>query len=755
MDNDPFIGRPLPRVDGPAKVTGRAGFAADHKPPGLAYAALATSPIGKGRIAAIDRTAAAAIPGVLGLFTHEDLAGEIRPVRHAMAGGYANSTHLPLGSPAIAYHGQIVALAVADTAETARQAADALRITYLAEPVEPAMEDATGGAIAVADVQPAHEDVRVGDADGAFARAPVRIEARYDTPVQHHNPIELVGTTCAWDGPTLTIHEPTRFVAGVRHGVAAQLGLDPADVRVVCPFIGGHFGSKLSLSQYTAPVALAARRLGRPVELVATRAQGFTVATHRPETRHAVRLGAGRDGRLLSLRHDATVATSRFDDFAMPGTDVTTALYACTDLAATERLVRVDRNTPGPMRAPPEVPYLFALESAMDELAAALGLDPIELRRRNETATDPVTGKPFSSRSLGRCYEAGAAAFGWDRRSGVPGTVRDGDWRVGFGCASAARPVKVAPASLRLAVEADGDVLVETAHHEMGNGLYTILTQMAADELGTRPDRITVRLGDTALPPAGLSGGSSTTVSLAAALRTAANDLKRRLADLSTEAGDGVEPEAVALQVGRGLVRWPHGRTERIADLVGRGGGTRVEVVGRCVPDGLGADALDKLDRGLLALGSGPALSWSFGAQFAEARVHATTGEVRVPRLLGAFAAGRIVNPRTARSQLEGGMVWGLGSALLEETVIDRRSGAYVNADLGEYLVAVAADAPSVDAIVLDEEDRAVNALGAKSLGELGLIGVNAAIANAVFNATGRRLRRLPIRPEHLLDLEA
>ncbi len=746
MNHSLYIGQSLPRVDGPAKVTGQAVFAADHRLPGTAHAALVTSPIGKGRIVGIDRTRAETVPGLLALFTHEDLAGEIRPVRHAMAGGYANSTFLPLGSPVIAYHGQIVALAVAETAEAARQAADALDITYEAVPVEPSMASATENAIPVAAVQPIHEDIAVGDANDALARSPVIVEAVYETPVQHHNPIELVGTTCTWDGPTLTIYESTRFVEGVRHGVALQLGLNPADVRVVCPFIGGHFGSKLALSQYTAPVALAARRLCRPVSLVVTRAQGFTVATHRPETRHMVRLGADRDGHLLALRHDATVATSRFDDFAMPGTDVTAALYACHNIAATEHVVRVDRNTPGPMRAPPEVPYLFALESAMDELAATLGLDPIELRRRNETARNAVTGKPFSSRSLLRCFDMGADAFGWRHRVGVPRSVRDGDWWVGLGCASSARPVKVASASLRLRVETDGHVLVETAHHEIGNGLYTILTQLAADALGTRPERVTVRLGDTALPPAGLSGGSSTTVSVAGALRETVMGLKRRLVERSVFAGDKVDLDALTLDVERGEVHWQDGRTERLADLADN---ESLDVVG--VFEGSGEGGREKLERGLLALGPDPALSWSFGAQFAEVWVHADTGDLRVPRLLGTFAAGRILNPRTARSQLIGGMIWGLGAALLEETFIDTRSGAYANADLADYLVPVAADTGAVEAMLLDEEDGDVNPLGVKSLGELGIIGVNAAIANAVFNATGRRLRRLPIRVEHLM----
>ncbi|TXM86092.1 molybdopterin cofactor-binding domain-containing protein, partial [Methylobacterium sp. WL116] len=351
--------------------------------------------------------------------------------------------------------------------------------------------------VRLADLKPEHADPRRGDADAALARADMRIAARYETPVQHHNPMELFTTACAWDGGRLTVHEPSRYVGALQHGLAAQLGMDPADIRVVSGPIGGHFGSKLALSQHTALVALAARDLGRPVALVPTRRQGFTIANHRPETRHDLRLGADRAGRFTALVHEAAMTTSRFDAFAMEGTDVTASLYACPDIRTDERAVRVDRNTPGPMRAPPEVPYLFALESAVDEMAWALGLDPIALRRRNDTVTDPVSGKPFSSRPLMACFDAGAEAFGWSRRIPRPGAMRDGAWRVGLGCATSVRPVKIAPATMRVALRPDGRVAVETAHHEIGNGITTLLAMAAADGLGVPIAAVTVRLGDT------------------------------------------------------------------------------------------------------------------------------------------------------------------------------------------------------------------------------------------------------------------
>ncbi|TXM60028.1 xanthine dehydrogenase family protein molybdopterin-binding subunit, partial [Methylobacterium sp. WL120] len=530
-----LLGRPQVRVDGPAKVTGRARFSSDVPLKGCAHAALVTSTIVRGRIRGFDLSAAMATPGCLRVFTHRDLAGRIAPVKHLMAGGYANSAHLPLGSDEVAYAGQIVALVVAETQEAATAAAARVRVAYAEAPFAATFDEAGAETVRLADLKPEHADPGRGDADAALARAEVRIAARYETPTQHHNPMELFTTACFWEGRRLTVHEPSRYVGALQHGLAAQLGLAPKDVRVVSGPIGGHFGSKLALSQHTALVALAARDLGRPVSLVPTRRQGFTIANHRPETRHDIRLGADRGGRLTALVHEATMTTSRFDAFAMEGTDVTASLYACPDIRTDERAVRVDRNTPGPMRAPPEVPYLFALESAVDEMAWTLGLDPIELRRRNDTPTDPVSGKPFSSRPLMACFDAGAAAFGWARRDPRPGAMRDdrlpdGPWRVGLGCATSVRPVKMAAATMRVALAADGRVAVETAHHEIGNGITTLLAMAAADGLGVPIAAVTVRLGDTALPPAGISGGSSTTTSLLNTLALACEQLRARLA---------------------------------------------------------------------------------------------------------------------------------------------------------------------------------------------------------------------------------
>ncbi|WP_345817205.1 xanthine dehydrogenase family protein molybdopterin-binding subunit (plasmid) [Paraburkholderia sp. PREW-6R] len=717
---------PPVRVDAFAKVTGSAQFAADFVFPGLAYASVVTSHIARGRIVRFELTCARAVDGVLGVFTHADLGNAIAHVPHLMAGGYANSSALPLGSAEIHYAGQIVALVVAQTQQAADEAAARIEIDYEVDEAALDLDDPRALTEPLAAAHEGYKDVCTGDAPAAYASAAVRIDATYRTPIQHHNPIELFSTTCVWDGPHLTVYDTSRYLGAVKHGLARQLDMDARDVRVVCPFIGGHFGSKLALAQYTAPIAWAARRLGRPVRFVATRAQCFSLANHRAMSRHRIRLGATREGRITSLLHDAEASTSRFDSFAMEGTDVTASLYGIANVQASERLVRIDSNTPGPMRAPPEVPYLFALESAIDELATKLAMDPIELRRLNDTSVDYLTGRPFVPRSLMPCFDAGAIAFDWARRRAAP--TRVGDWLVGLGCASAARPAKVGPAVVRVVLSANGRVRVDTSHHEIGNGLYTILAMTAAAALAVPIERIDVRLGDTALPPAGISGGSSTTGSLVPALDRACAMLLRKMGEIG---GAGIHIEDSG-----GVGQW-----------MARAG---IDELAATAESGA-PEALDRLRHGKLALSTiDDSPRWVFGAQFAEVQVHAVTREIRVLRLLGAFAGGRIVNRTTALNQLRGGMTWGLGSALLEETVTDRASGRYLNDNLEEYLLPVAADVPQVDALfVAMPEDDALPLMG---LGEIGVIGVNAAIANAIRHATEMRVRQTPIRVDALWE---
>ncbi len=732
-------------------MTGSARFAEDFLVPELAHAAMVTSTIARGRIVGFELEEARRIPGVLAVFTYLEMAHEMAPVGHLMSGGFTNSSALPLGSEDVHYAGQIVAVVVAESQEAAREASGRVHVHYQAQ-TSTGVLNAPGGKVeAIAAVRPSHKDPAVGDASQAFADpSAVTVAGIYQTPIQHHNPIELFGTTCIWDGDRLVVYEATRYVDAAQHGLAAQLRMDPGKIRFLCPFIGGHFGSRLALSQYTAPVAIAARKLGRPVRYVATRSEGFTIANHRPDTEHHIRIAATPEGKFTALQHEVKVTTSRFDNFAMEGTDVTASLYAWRNVETKESLVRVDRNTPGPMRAPPEVPYLFALESAVDELAAKLGIDPIELRRRNDTATDPISGKPFIPRPLMECFDAGAKAFDWASRDPKPQSMRDGEWRVGFGCATSVRPMKRASAVVRVSLTADGHAVVETAHHEIGNGIYTVLAMQAAKQLGLNVPAVTVRLGDTALPPAGISGGSSTTTSLVPVLLMGCEQLRAKLADVALTNNQllaGVAARDLHLQDGS-LVA-PDGRSVKLSELFAGLGTDRIETVAEAVPDGAGPEALAKLRQGKLVLGSNDKfVRWSYGAQFAEVRVHAQTGEIKVVRMTGAFSAGYIINRLTALSQLKGGMIWGIGSALLEATFVDPKMVRFVNDNLAEYLVATAADSCAVDAILLHADENPSELMG---LGELGIIGVNAAIANALHHATGGRYRSLPIRVDDML----
>ena len=747
------IGRDVARIESRSKVTGEARYPSDEPVDNPAHAFLVTSTVARGRVVALHLGEARAVRGVLDVLTHENVGKQAKPLPPAKGGGASTTT---LESDRVWHDGQIVAVVLAESYEIAREAARRVRVDYAAEPPTAGFDGLGAVTEAVAEVT-GQEDPAVGDAHAAFAGAAVRVDARYATPTQHHNPIELFTTTCEWTDDRLTIHEPSQFVQGLGATVARQLGIPPEKVRVLSRLVGGAFGSKGAATARTAWIAVAARRLGRPVRLVATRDQGFTIATYRAETRQRVRLGASPDGRLRALIHEGWEVTSRPSNYNVQGTETTARIYACPNVSTRVHVVHADRNTPGFMRAPPDLPYAFALESALDELAFALELDPIELRRRNDTAREPIKGLPFTSRGLMRCFDAAARSFGWDHRDLRPGTMRDGDWRIGWGCAASYYPTKMSAACARVTLWSDGTVRVDMAAHEIGTGALTALALVAADRLGVEPGRVEVRLGDSALPAAGLAAGSSHTASICNALALACEEVRARIARAATAAGAGPlagrDPGTLVLR--DDTLRGTDGTAEPLRVALGRLGGGAAEGYAENVPYGAPPDAARKLQQGQPTVVGGAQLKdriqYAFGAQFAEVRVHARTGEVRVPRLVGAFAAGRIVNPRTARSQLTGGMIWGIGSALHEATGIDRRTARYVNRDLSEYLVPVNADVEAVEVLLLPEEDALINPLGIKGVGELGCVGTNAAIANAVFHATGRRLRDLPIRVESLL----
>ena len=533
------IGTPTPRVDGRLKVTGEARFASDTPLADPIFAFLATSAIARGRIAVIDDGEARAVRGVLDILTYRNIGDAVKKTKLFSDGGYVGSTIMPLGSDQIFHGGQIVAVVLAESFEAAREAAHRLNVTYAAEPPSAGFDSPGATTIAAKDASSSFEDPAVGDANTAFATAAVTVDQHYATPTQHHNPIELFTTSCAWADGKLTVWEASQNVTGFKHGLAAQLGIDPDKVHIVSPYVGGAFGSRGSLTQRTALIAVAARRLNRPVKLVATREQGFTIASYRAETRHHVKLGADRDGKLVALIHEGEEVTSRPDNYKVAGTDATTRLYACANIASKVSMVHADRNTPGFMRAPAELPYLFALESAMDELAVALDMDPVELRRRNDTDKEPIKGLPYTSRALMPCFDAAAKSFGWEKRDPKPGAMRDGDWLIGWGCATTMYPTQLGPATARVTITPLGNAKVQTAAHEIGNGAYTVIAITAADKLGISVDKIVVELGDSDLPPAPVAGGSNTTASVCNVVAKACEQIRARVAQAAVAANDG------------------------------------------------------------------------------------------------------------------------------------------------------------------------------------------------------------------------
>src|SRR5712672_1061592 len=728
------MGKPEPRLDGRLKVTGEARYGSDFVVSNPAYAFLVTSAIAKGRIESMDLRAAKAVPGVLEIFNYEN-TGELKDIKYARGGGGPISSIQGFG-PRIDYGGQIVALVVADTFEAAREAAHMVRVNYESEP-----PSATFDSRGTTSESAANEGLpQAGDAEQAFAAADVRLEAQYETPTQHHNAIELFTTTCVWRDNQLTIYEPSQFVYGLKANLAKKMGVDIADVHAISPFVGGAFGSKAQFSPRTGLVALAAKRLNRPVKLVTTRDQGFTVQTYRAETRHRIRIGAERGGKIASFIHEGWEVTSRPDPYSVSGVEDSARLYGFGAVKTGVTLVHADRNTPGFMRSPPVVPYIYALESAMDELAVKLNMDPVELRRINDSSVDAM-GKQWSSRSLMKCYDQAAERFGWTNRSVQPGSMRDGDWLIGWGCASAVYPTHVGAAAARVRLMANGTANVQIAAHDLGTGAYTVIGQMAAESLGIPLSSVTVELGDSKLPPAPVAGGSNTTASACSAVMKACRSIRARLMqpadDRATVGSAGTDRNELNLE-------------DRFKSL----GVGAIEEYAEYLPPGAKPDSMKNLYAGTPFLGGGSKgekLMYAMGAEFVEVRVHASTREIRVPRIVGAFAAGRLMNTRTARSQYMGAMIWGISSALHESSEIDPRTARYVNDNLADYLIPVNADVRDVDVILVPEEDTFVNPVGVKGIGELGNVGTAAAVANAVYHATGVRVRKLPIRLEKLL----
>ncbi len=732
-----ITGQPIDRKDGRQKVTGAARYAAEFAIPSVVHAVLVQSTIAAGQIAGFELGTAQGMPGVLAIVTPDNAL----PLKKN-AGPPQAITAPTLQTSDVLYNGQHVAIVVADTLERAQAAAAAVKLHYKEGEAQTTMAGALDQAYVPKTFRNGERspDSARGDVKAAFDGAQLRFEATYTTPVEHHNPMEPHATIAAWDSDQLTVWTASQGIGGAQATLAGLFGIDKTKVRVICPFVGGGFGSKGNTWPPAALAAMAAKIVGRPVKLVLSRQQMYTSNGFRPATVQRLAFGVSQDGMLQSVRHDGISQMSQpvLGEFVEPVALATEMLYACPNVAVTHRLVAVNQSLPTYMRAPGEASGVFALESAMDEIAAELKIDPVAFRLQNYTETDPSEDLPFSSKRLRECYAQGAAAFGWSRRMPEPRSMRDGHYLVGMGMATATYPVNQSPASVRVRLMADGSAVLQSATQDLGTGTYTVMAQLAADELGLSIERVRFELGDTRFPSAPVSGGSQTAASVGSAVLVACRQARDHAVAMAiSDAGwQGADPAACRLQ--DGAVAGPQGRIT-VGEMLARRGVESIDVVG----DAKGPPK---------EKGKKTHSLHSFGAQFAEVRVDPMLGEIRVSRLVGVFDGGRVLNAKTAHSQLIGGMTFGVGMALLEETMVDENTGRIVNANISEYLLPVNADIPAITATLLDGgDDQNANPVGLKGLGELPMVGVAAAVANAVYHATGVRVRDLPIRLEDVL----
>jgi xanthine dehydrogenase YagR molybdenum-binding subunit len=712
-----ILGQPVDRYEGPLKVTGRAPYAYEHDVPGAAHGFVVTAAIGKGTVEAVDTAAAERAPGVLAVIAGDDLP-------RAASQPQADAAQTMDG--AVFHYAQPVAFVVAETFEAARHAARLVAVRYRAASGRHALDEVLGDAIAPDD-GPMPSDVTAGDFNRAFGEAEVTVDATFTTPSQHAAAMEPHASIARWDGDRLTVWSSCQLAEHGVKQIANGLGVPVANVRLLTPYLGGGFGNKLGIGPEAVMAAMGARAVGRPVKVALTRQQDIQTTSRRSETVQRVRLGATRDGRLTAIGHETWCANSPGNGFFEPAGVSTVFLYAGANRAIRHRLATTDVLMTSSVRAPGEAVGMLALENAMDELAERLGLDPVELRRRNEPDVAPADGKPFSSRRLLDCIEEGARRFGWAERpkGGRHGDGRrEGEWLIGTGFAVASRSNTLGQSHAAVTLGTDGRAVVRTAMTDIGTGTYTILQQIAAEMLGLPLDRVDVELGDTALPPSAGSGGSwganSAGSSVWAACRDAIDELAARM---------GADPETVTFKNGEAVTG---NRRVSLTDLLAAG---PVEGTGVIQPGKAGEETEQA----------------SYGAHFAEVAVNAVTGETRVRRLLSVLAAGRIFNLKTATSQAYGGQIWGIGTALTEELVVDRRSGLLVNHDLAEYHVPVNADVPALEVVFLADEDPWASPLKGKGVGELGISGAGAAVTNAIHDACGVRVRDYPATPDKLL----
>jgi CO/xanthine dehydrogenase Mo-binding subunit len=751
----PIPGTGVDRVDGRLKVTGAAHYPSDFRLPDMAHAALVRSTIAAGTIARLDAARAAAMPGVLAVITHQN-ADRLRKARRNLI---FPPPPPPLQDAKISYHGQYVAMVVAETRQQAAAAARLIEVTYdRAEPVltpeDPAAKPRSN---------PYFIDMKRGNPKAAMAAAAVTMEGTFTTPAQTHNPLGPFTTMAHWDGDTLTVYDSTQNPFHVRAVLAASFGLAEEKVRVLSPYVGGGFGAGLRSWPHSILAALAARAVARPVQLSLTRPEMFTGIGRRPSTVQHVKIAATRDGKLVAIDHESTSTASMGSDSPYPVTHGTTAAYACPNVAARDKRVRLNIPPIAHMRAPGEAEGNFALESLLDELSYELGMDPVELRLRNYAEVHPQTGLPWSSKALRECYQVGAERFGWARREPAAGAMRDGRWLVGYGMAGVTYSHYQAKCQARATIRRDGTAHVASGATDIGTGTYTVMTQLAAEVLGLTVDRVTFELGDTRLPRAPQAGGSGLTAALGSAVHNTCVALVQRfLALVSDDPGSplqGCAIEDIVASDGRLARGDDASRGESYAEILERHGLDELTADGDSAPSraetgvlvgSLVVARLGRFGRKLVGASHATVPAGAFGARFAEVRVDPDLGVLRIARIVSVTDGGRVLNNKLARSQIIGGTIGGIGMAMFEETISDPGSGRVANATLGDYLLAVNADVPDIDVDFVGEPDPD-NPIGVKGIGEVGLAGVAAAIANGVYHATGRRIRSLPITIDQLL----
>lgn len=721
------VGQPVDRVDGPAKVTGQARYAGEFDLPGLLYGSVVSSNIARGRVRAIHSAQAESLPGVRLVLTHENrpwMSGDDESYEDMDAAD--GSPFRPLFNDRVLYSGQPVALVVADDLEIARHAASLIKVDYDVEGHETDLSKHLDGAHEA----PAELPEPRGNMEAAFSQAPHKVDVDYWVPVEHHNPMEPHASTVMYfpDG-SLLIYDKTQGTQNSQAYVEEIFGLQ-GQVRVRAPFVGGAFGSGLRPQYQLALAVMASLTLKAPVRVTLTRQQMFTFG-YRPRMKQRMRFAASSDGKLQAIGHDVIGQTSRFEDFTEHVAEWSAMLYHCDNVSLDYKLVPLDVYTPLDMRAPGAAEGVYALESAMDELAYEVGIDPLQLRLVNYTDVNQAEGKPYSSKELKACYAQGAERFGWSKRSHEPRSMREGTELIGWGMATGIWEAMQMPASARAALCSDGSLRVSSATTDIGTGTYTVMTQIAAGSLGLPVERVEFRLGDSTFPKAPLQGGSFTVSSVGSAVHKACDALKAKIWEAARQLQDtpfsGGSFDDIRFVDGRLQVGDSPERSMPLEAIVAACGPIEAEV------DGKPGSERDKYSTG------------THSAVFVEVRVDESLGTIRVARVVSAIAAGRVINPKTAGSQIQGGVIWGLGQAMQEETFIDHGLGRYMNHNLSEYHVPIQADAPDIDVIFVEEHDEIVNALGSKGVGEIGIVGVAAAIGNAVYHATGKRVRELPI----------